>query len=271
MTTKVSPAYINILDSFTSGQGKTNDLESGFRLADQYALTPIENDGFELFYNGHSTNISEAFLFAEFGTLLHKELRDKPKAKQLETLQAFSENRLNLNHRLDGDSKPRATNLEPQTHLMSAEQYRDFCLSEKEQTKKSYQAAVDLLVNSGLLTETLIGQLQKSIDKFKVDFEPNQLEVYESKQEIEEKAKKRREILEQAGFSKIMPCIGYKDSNGKSQKFNGFQANIDLSKDKTERQTALIEANYIPVYAYATDDKTGIIYFKEFEVSDSLI
>jgi len=263
-------SYIEILDSFTSGQGKTHDTESGFRLAELFTISQIDNGNLELFYNGQSANITNQFLFAEFGTLLHKELRDKPKTKQLETLQAFSENRLNLNHRLDGET-PRAKNLEPDTHLMSAEQYRSFCLAEKQELKLKYQSAVNLLESSGLLSETLLQQINKKIDNFIVEFSDEQKEIYESKIELEEKAKERQVILEKAGFSRIMPCLGYKDANGKGQKFKGFQADIDLTLDKIVRQTALIEANYIPVYAAAINDKTGVIYFTEFEVSDNLI
>lgn len=183
----------------------------------------------------------------------------------------------------------RATKNEPETHLISASDYEAMCLEEQTKLKHSLELAYHTFVESGVMTETILQQMRKKIDAIEPKLTLEQQAIYEEKLEIEETARIEKERIEReekeraeklatrqkplvnAGFTKILPCIGYKDARGKSVKFNGFQANIDLSKDKTERQTALIESNYIPVYAYATDDKTGIIYFKEFEVSDSLI
>jgi hypothetical protein len=170
------------------------------------------------------------------------------------------------------DNKQTPAVLESDEKLLTSQQYKDFVLGERENYKQSLLDAFELLTKSELFTSTWIEQGLKRLEGFKVEFNANQQEIYDSKVESETKAAERMKVLTDAGFSKIMPCIGYKDAEGKSRKFTGFQATVDLKNHtKLERQTALLETNYIPVYSVAESETSGIIYFKESVLEDSLI
>lgn len=171
-----------------------------------------------------------------------------------------------------GAEKQDSSVLESDEKLMTAEQYRAYVLGERELYRQSLVTAFDLLKSSELFTQTWLEQGSKKLEGFKIEFNPDQQEIYDGKVESEEKARKRMQVLTDAGFSKIMPCIGYKDAEGKSRKFNGFAATINLKDySKAERQAALLESNYIPVHAVQDSETSGTIYFKESSLEDSLI
>jgi hypothetical protein len=84
-----------ILDSFTIGQGKTNDIDTSFKVSDK-----IKIDGLKVWCNGDNlTFISEAHKNAYFTALLYRSLKDLPQAQINKLFNHVSKGYLSLNHK----------------------------------------------------------------------------------------------------------------------------------------------------------------------------
>lgn len=165
--------------------------------------------------------------------------------------------------------------LEPENKIISSAEYRTFILGEAEQKKAELITALHLLSTSGLFTPSWIETGTKALDKFKIEFTPEQQAVYDEKVAIEEKAKQRLQTLTDAGFTKILPCVGYKDKEGKSKRFQGFVGTISNDIPIAIQREALKTSDYIAVYAELDEKQnTRVVYFKDYfvaEAEDSLI
>jgi hypothetical protein len=96
------------LDSFITGQGKTNDLDSGFKVSDK-----IRIEGLSVWCNGDTlTFADEAHKNAYFTNLLYKSVKDLPQAQIERLFSHVSKGYLSLNHKDSNlESLPDYTNL----------------------------------------------------------------------------------------------------------------------------------------------------------------
>lgn len=84
-----------ILDSFITGQGKTNDLVSGFKVSDKLKI-----NGLSIWYNGDIlTFTSESHKQAYFTSLLYRTLKDTPQEQIKKLFNHVSKGYLSLNHK----------------------------------------------------------------------------------------------------------------------------------------------------------------------------
>ena len=100
-TDVVEPSYSDILDSFTSGSGKTNDLKIGYKLSEKIHINGLRvwMQGSEILFK------SEQHRDAYFATLLHKEHKDKSSESRDEFFKHISSGYyVSLNHT---DKKPK--------------------------------------------------------------------------------------------------------------------------------------------------------------------
>lgn len=132
----------DLLKSFSVGQGKTDSLPE---------IASLE-DG-TLSYSGVSVEVTPVWCDSYLLANLHRNLKDLSPAKQREMLQAFSENRLSLNHRLEAQpvtSKPVASHLLTSDTLLNS--YFD------KVSPDQVRAVFDLLIsaNSSMTKDSLL-------------------------------------------------------------------------------------------------------------------
>lgn len=130
--------------------------------------------------------------------------------------------------------------------LMSSAQFLDYKIGEQ---LKPFESALELAEQlQALNIEQLSDEFTKLITKIEkvketIKLSSDDFEFYTKKLEKEEEDKKRNEILVSAGFTKILPCIGYK-KDGKSVPFIGYVGTISMMIHKDIRNSALDSAGF---------------------------
>jgi hypothetical protein len=102
----------DLLLSNSVGQGKTDSLPDFANL-----------EAGKLTYSGHTVEVTQVWQDSYLLMNLHRNLKDLPAHKQQELLNAYSENRLSLNHKFDTVSKPVLDKPLP-NHYLSSDQQR---------------------------------------------------------------------------------------------------------------------------------------------------
>ena len=168
------------------------------------------------------------------------------------------------------------------TIVFDSETYKTNCLAEQEQQQQSAIAGYDLLEKSGLVSETRLADLIKSINKFaptlSVDQQSRYDELFAQEKVEREKIEAEKALLaaERAAFdAKMKPLIdfgffaieeieSYKDANDKKVKLSGYRASVDLTvTDTSGRAIALQIAGFSPVYSRKVNETLAVIYFHE--------
>ena len=139
-----------LLASFTLGQGKTCDLPEIASLIDG-----------KLTYDNYSVEVTQVWADSYLLANLHRNLKDLPTNKQIELLNAYAENRLSLNHKLDAapvTTKPIAG------HYLSSDSLLNSYFSKV--TDLTIRSIYDSLssINAGHTKETILSEIKSALE-----------------------------------------------------------------------------------------------------------
>lgn len=158
----------DLLKSFSVGQGKTDSLPD---------IASLE-DG-TLTYSGVSVEVTPVWCDSYLLANLHRNLKDLSPAKQREMLQAFSENRLSLNHKLEAQP---ITKSPVAGHLLTSDTLLNSYFDKV--SPDQVRAVFDLLnsANSTLTKDSLISIVNRALELIITSEQLEAVRVLESKE-----------------------------------------------------------------------------------------
>ena len=188
-----------LLTSFNSGQGKTNDLDTGFNLA-EFANVDTQGDTKVLTYGKHIATITNSFYDAEFLTLLHKDMLKKTETQQAKSFEAFSQGRLSLNHKQEEVTTVKPVKVLPGHFVTSKEWFEQHAIQPDFTTVIDAILSFDNVKSDSANKTAFIDDLKKQVKPvLPADKQPKFEELLKIEEDnritIEEMTEKMKSIL----------------------------------------------------------------------------